>query len=101
MAARYKRQCSKLGRATRQTSRRRNAHSIIVPGATAKRGSANTPKKWKLRRPPDTRFSRAADAIRVPTFVGTDLLLFVALYGIGFWPATRWDSAGVGSMLAG
>jgi hypothetical protein len=28
-------------------------HSIIVRGATAKRGSANTPKKWKPRRQHD------------------------------------------------
>src|SRR6478672_7649220 len=28
-------------------------HSITVRGATAKRGSANTPKIWKPRRPPN------------------------------------------------
>src|SRR4030095_5770087 len=42
---------SKIGKGTQQTSMRLKRHSIIVHGATAKRGSANTPKTWKPRRP--------------------------------------------------
>src|SRR4030095_11946876 len=42
---------SKLGKGTQHTSVLLKRHSIIVHGATAKRDSANTPKRWKLRRP--------------------------------------------------
>src|SRR5215469_16430762 len=44
---------SKLGKGTQQTSALLKRHSIIVHGATAKRGSGNTPKTWKVRRPRD------------------------------------------------
>src|ERR1700758_5341129 len=50
MDARCKLQSSKLGKGTQQTSVLLKRHSITAPGATAKRGSANIPKKWKLRR---------------------------------------------------
>src|SRR5512132_1706700 len=42
---------SKPGKGTQQTLVLRKRHSTTVRGATAKRGSANTPKTWKLRRP--------------------------------------------------
>src|SRR4026207_1540069 len=42
---------SKLGKGTQLTSALLKRHSITVRGATAKRGSANTPKTWKPRRP--------------------------------------------------
>src|SRR4029450_8720748 len=42
---------SKHGKGTAQTSVLLKRHSIIVHGATAKRDSANTPKRWKPRRP--------------------------------------------------
>src|SRR5678815_4831679 len=51
MDAPCKLRSSKLGKGTQQTSVRLKRHSITVRGATAKRGSANTPKKWKPRRP--------------------------------------------------
>src|SRR5215831_14287180 len=44
-------QSSKLGKGTQQTSVLLKRHSIIAHGAIAKRGSANTPKTWKLLRP--------------------------------------------------
>src|SRR3954462_12030684 len=51
MAARCKLRSSKPGKATRQMSVRLKPRSIIAHGATAKRDSANTPKRWKPRRP--------------------------------------------------
>src|SRR6476620_6250195 len=42
---------SKLGKGTQQMSVLLKQHSITVHGVTAKRGSANTPKRWKRRRP--------------------------------------------------
>src|SRR6478752_9282065 len=42
---------SKLGKGRQQTLVLLKPHSIIVPGATAKRDSANTRKRWKPRRP--------------------------------------------------
>src|SRR5262245_20547877 len=53
MGALCKLQFSKPGKGTQQTSLLLKPHSIIVPGATAKRGSANTRKRWKPRRPHD------------------------------------------------
>src|SRR6478672_11498469 len=53
MDAPCKLRSSKLGKGTQQTSVLRKRHSITVRGAIAKRGSANTPKKWKPRRPHD------------------------------------------------
>src|SRR5215468_33798 len=50
MGAPCKHRCLKLGKATRRTSVLLKRHSIIVRGATARRGSANTPKRWKPRR---------------------------------------------------
>src|SRR5215472_7005932 len=50
MGAPCKLRSSKLGKATQQTLALLRRHSITVPGATAKRGSANTPKRWKPRR---------------------------------------------------
>src|SRR4051812_11455786 len=51
MGAPCKLRFSKPGKATQQTSMRLKRHFITVRGATVKRGSANTPKRWKLRRP--------------------------------------------------
>src|SRR5438034_2506585 len=51
MGAHCKLRSSKLGKGTQQTSVLLKRHSITVRGATAKRGSANTPKRWKPRRP--------------------------------------------------
>src|ERR1043166_8506385 len=51
MDAPCKLRSSKPGKARQQTSVLRRRHSITVRGATVKRGSANTPKKWKPRRP--------------------------------------------------
>src|SRR4030095_538500 len=51
MAVPCKLRSSKHGKGTAQTSVLLKRHSIIVHGATAKRDSANTPKRWKLRRP--------------------------------------------------
>src|SRR5215216_5653455 len=51
MGAPCKLRCLKPGKGTQQTSVRLKRHSITVHGATAKRGSANTPKRWKPRRP--------------------------------------------------
>src|SRR5262249_506943 len=42
---------SKFGKGKQQTSVLLKRHSITVRGATAKRGSASTPKRWKPRRP--------------------------------------------------
>src|SRR6266566_3130272 len=53
MDAPCKLRSSKLGKGTQQTSVLLKRHSIIVRGATAKRGSANTPKRWKPRKPHD------------------------------------------------
>src|SRR6266853_402547 len=50
MVALYKLPCSKLGKVIRQTWARRNGHSITAPGATVRRASANTPKKWRPQR---------------------------------------------------
>src|SRR5882757_7080400 len=50
MGAPCKLQSSKPGKGTQQTSVLLKRHSITVHGATAKRGSANTPKRWKPRR---------------------------------------------------
>src|SRR5260370_19522807 len=51
MAAPCKLRSSKLGKGTQQTSVLLKQHSITVHGAIAKLGSANTPKRWKPRRP--------------------------------------------------
>src|SRR4029453_6943433 len=51
MGAPCKLRSSKPGKGTQQTLVLLKRHSIIVRGATAKRGSANTPKTWKPRRP--------------------------------------------------
>src|SRR5207248_3885123 len=51
MGAPCKLRSSKPGKGTQQTSALLKRHSITVHGATAKRGSANTPKRWKPRRP--------------------------------------------------
>src|SRR4029450_359888 len=51
LGARCKLRSLKRGMVIRQTSVLLKRHSIIVHGATAKRGSANTPKTWKARRP--------------------------------------------------
>src|SRR5262245_5529287 len=53
MGAHCKRRCLKLGKATRRMSPQRNRRSIIARRATARRGSANTPKRWRLRKPHD------------------------------------------------
>src|SRR5436189_6019149 len=53
MDAPCKLRSSRRGKGTQQTSVLLKRHSIIVRGATAKRGSANTPKRWKPRRPHD------------------------------------------------
>src|SRR5436190_22672761 len=53
MGAPCKLRSSKPGKGTQQTSMLLKRHSIIVRGATAKRGSANTPKRWKPRKPHD------------------------------------------------
>src|SRR6266700_4975814 len=50
MDARYKLPCSKHGRAIRRMWPKRNGHSITALCATAKPGSANTPKTWKPRK---------------------------------------------------
>src|SRR6266700_301706 len=50
MDAPCKLRSSKLGKGTQQTSVLLKRHSITVRGATAKRGSANTPKRWKPRK---------------------------------------------------
>src|SRR6516162_8813151 len=51
MGAPCKLRFSKLGKGRQQTSVLLKPHSIIVRGATAKRDSANTRKRWKPRRP--------------------------------------------------
>src|SRR6266576_5808980 len=51
MGAPCKLRFSKPGKGTQQTLVLLKRHSIIVRGATAKRGSANTPKRWKPRKP--------------------------------------------------
>src|SRR5216110_2910643 len=51
MGAPCKLRSSKLGKGTQQTSVLLKRHSITVRGATAKRDSANTPKRWKPRKP--------------------------------------------------
>src|SRR6266550_3197716 len=51
MGAPCKLRSSKLGKGTQQTSVLLKLHSITVRGAIAKRGSANTPKRWKPRSP--------------------------------------------------
>src|SRR4029453_3109693 len=51
MGAPCKLRSSKPGKGTQQTLVLLKRHSIIVRGATAKRGSANTPKTWKPPRP--------------------------------------------------
>src|SRR5439155_23824467 len=53
MGAPCKLRSSRRGKETPQTSVLLKRHSIIVRGATAKRGSANTPKTWKPRKPHD------------------------------------------------
>src|SRR5438876_1005959 len=53
MGAPCKLRCLKLGRVTQQTSLLLKRHSITVRGATAKRASANTPKRWKPRKSHD------------------------------------------------
>src|SRR5436189_4748517 len=50
MDAPCKLRSSKPGKGTQQTSVLLKRHSITVRGATAKRDSANTPKRWKPRR---------------------------------------------------
>src|SRR4029450_2380585 len=51
MGALCKHRSLKLGKGTQQTSVLLKRHSIIVRGAIATRGSANTPKRWKPPRP--------------------------------------------------
>src|SRR5947207_6342074 len=51
MGAPCKLRSSKPGKGTQQTLVLLKRHSIIVRGATAKRGSANTRKRWKPRKP--------------------------------------------------
>src|SRR5215831_9020480 len=51
MGAPCKLRSSKFGKGKQQTSVLLKRHSITVRGATAKRGSASTPKRWKPRRP--------------------------------------------------
>src|ERR1043166_3594222 len=51
MGAPCKLRSSRLGEGTQQTSVLLKPHSITVRGATAKRDSASTPKRWKPRRP--------------------------------------------------
>src|SRR6266571_4443184 len=53
MGAPCKLRSSRRGKGTQQTSVLLKRHSIIVRGATAKRGSANTLKTWKPRKPHD------------------------------------------------
>src|SRR6266496_5354018 len=53
MGAPCKLRSSKPGKGTQQTSVLLKRHSIIVRGATVKRGSVNTPKRWKPRKPHD------------------------------------------------
>src|SRR4029453_12882288 len=53
MGAPCKLRFSKPGKGTTQTAMLLKRHSITVHGATAKRGSANTPTRWKPRRPHD------------------------------------------------
>src|SRR5215471_7562538 len=53
MGAPCKLRSSKPGKGTQQTLMLLKRHSITVRGATARRGSANTPNRWKLRRPHD------------------------------------------------
>src|SRR4029079_15034090 len=50
MDAPCKLRSSKPGKGKQQTSLLLKRHSIIARGATAKRGSANTTKKWKARK---------------------------------------------------
>src|SRR5262249_13120257 len=65
MGAPCKLRSSKPGKGTQQTSVLPKPHSITVRGATAKRGSANTPKTWKPRRPHDlSRRQHAAPFVR-------------------------------------
>src|SRR5262245_9798453 len=51
MAAPCKHLSSKPGKGTQPTLALLKRHSITVRGATAKRGTANTQKRWKRRRP--------------------------------------------------
>src|SRR6186713_1328880 len=60
MAAPCKLLSSKLGKGTQQTSVRRKRRSITARGAIVKRGSANTPKRWKPRKQHNFRRSNHA-----------------------------------------
>src|SRR6266404_3741172 len=81
MGAPCKLQSSKPGKGTQQTSVLLKRHSITVRGATAKLGSANTPKRWKLRRPHNVWYSNHSpmlvrhaspgDALRDAGTIGT------------------------------
>src|SRR5436190_3111639 len=76
MGAPCKLRSSKPGKGTQQTSMLLKRHSIIVRGATAKRGSANTPKRWKPRKPHDVwRGKHAATFVRrsIPVDAGRDV----------------------------
>src|SRR5438874_13555312 len=65
MGALCKLRSSKLGKGTQQTSVLLKRHSITAHGAIAKRDSANTPKRWKLRRPHNVwRGKHAATSVR-------------------------------------
>src|SRR6266513_928292 len=65
MGAPCKLQSSKPGKGTQQTSVLLKRHSITVHGATAKLGSANTPKRWKPRKPHNVwRGKHAATSVR-------------------------------------
>src|SRR5258705_9478844 len=81
MAAPCKLRSSKPGKGTQQTSVLLKQHSITVHGAIAKRGSANTPKRWKPRRPHNVwrgnhapmlvRHASPGDALRDAGAIGT------------------------------
>src|SRR5436190_9091332 len=65
MVALCKVRSSKLGKGTQQTSVPLKGHFITVHGAIAKRDSANTPKRWKPRRPHNVwRGKHAATSVR-------------------------------------
>src|SRR5438067_12724690 len=65
MVALCKLRSSKPGKGTQQTSVPLKGHFITVHGAIAKRDSANTPKRWKPRRPYNVwRAKHAATSVR-------------------------------------
>src|SRR5262249_20484781 len=77
MAGPCKLRSSKLGKGTQQTSMLLKRHSIIVHGATAKRGSANTAKRWKPRRLHDL----GAGIMRRSLLGATAVLVLAAGFG--------------------